>query len=269
MAGRAASVYEGAVFYTLSKLLDLAFSPLFWALSLAALAWGLGAGLPARLARPRVARILGASALATLYLPSTGLCAWLLLGYVERFDGPLAQADVRYDAVVLLGGFAGRGPDAAVEISDAGDRLLRAWEVLRDERAARVVIAAGGAEEGETEADVAADLLGQLGIARGRMLLDRTSRNTRENALQLRDIVAREQLGRLLLVTSAFHMQRALGCLRAVGLRADALATDHQNPAQLGVFDALAPRANNLGKSELALRELAGRAIYRLRGYAR
>ena len=253
------------MFYTLSKLLDLAFSPLFWALVL-----GLTATLlAAQGRRRRLVGVLGGGALLLLYLPASGLGAWLMSGYVERFDGAAARPDVRYDAVVLLGGFAGRGPDRAIELSEAGDRLLRTWEVLRDERARRVVIAAGGPEPGESEADLAADLLGQLGIARARMLLDRSSRNTRENALALRDIVAREQLGRLLLVTSAFHMQRALGCLRAVGLSADALATDHQTPGRLGVFDAVAPRASNLALSELALRELAGRLVYRLRGFAR
>ncbi|MET0340212.1 MAG: YdcF family protein [Polyangiales bacterium] len=249
------------MFYALSKLLDLTFSPLSWALALGLAALALAGR------RPRLSRVLGALALLTLYLPSTGGCAAWLFAYVERFDGSVVAPGVRYDAVVLLGGFIERR-DGKDELDESADRLLRAWEMVRDGRAARVVIA-GGSDTGVAEADLAADLLVQMGTDPARILRDTKSRNTRENATALRDIVRAEKLGRLALVTSAFHMERALGCLRAVGLEADALATDHQVPRVRGVVDALAPRAHLLAKSELALRELAGRLVYRLRGYAR
>jgi uncharacterized SAM-binding protein YcdF (DUF218 family) len=80
--------------------------------------------------------------------------------------------------------------------------------------------------------------------------------------------VARERWGSLLLVTSAAHMARAAGCFRAVGLTPDTLPVDQR--ALPPAWDAWSPlpRAVHLAQSELALRELAGRLVYRLRGYS-
>lgn len=252
------------MFYTLSKLLDLLFSPVFWAL-----AFGLAALLCGRRV-PQLARALGALALLTLYLPASGLCARLLFAYVERFDGPVVQPGVHYDAVVLLGGFI-RRPEGSteLELAEGGDRLIRAWEMVRDGRADRVLVSGGSGNESAPEADLGAQMLRELGVDPARILRERKSRNTRENAVEVAAMVRDAGLERLALVTSAFHMQRALGCFRAVGLSVDALATDHQLPVVHGPFEALAPRASALAQSELALRELAGRLVYRLRGYAR
>jgi uncharacterized SAM-binding protein YcdF (DUF218 family) len=246
------------VFFTLSKILDLVFAPLSWALVLM-----LAAGWAARAGCARRARSLGLAAGLLVYLPATGFCARGLMLYVERFDAPPLQPSVAYDAVILLGGFAHRGPDGKIELADAADRLLRAWELLQTGRAARVVVAGG------SEAALIAELLQGWGVARERMLLDHKSRNTRENALETRAIVERAKLRRLALVTSAFHMQRSVECMRAVGLRVDVLATDHQAPVMASWFDYIAPRAAHLAQSERALRELSGRLVYRMRGFAR
>ncbi len=252
------------MFFALSKILDVLFSPLFWALAL-----GAACALAAHRERVRAARAFGLAAWLTLYVPASGWFAAALFGYVERFDGPTMRPGVRYDAVILLGGFIRRGVERPFELAESADRLVETWQLLASGRAAQVVISGGRTGSSPPEADVAADLLQQLGVARSRMLLGRESRNTRENALEVRAIAKRAKLGRMVLVTSAFHMQRALECMRAVGLRPDALATDYQAPELASWWDALLPRAAHLAVSERALRELAGRAVYRLRGYAR
>jgi len=252
------------MFYALSKTLDLAFSPIFVALTLALLG-----ALVARRGRTRLGRGLMVGAGLSLALLSTGAVAGALIDYTERFDGPRAAPDAHYDAVLLLGGYGARGPTRDFELTDASDRLMRAWELVREGRAARIVLAGGGDDPTETEADLAAALLERMGVPRTSLLLDRTSRNTRENALEIRKLVDRHALERLVLVTSAFHMQRSLECLHAVDLHPDALATDHRAPPWHGPLDAVAPRASHLATSELALRELAGRVVYRARGFTR
>lgn len=256
---------KGAVFYVLSKTLDLAFSPLFAALALGALS-----ALAIRRGRRTLSVRLGVIAWLLAYLPATGGAAAFLMSVVEDFDGPRARPDVRYDAVILLGGFAGRNRHGELELSEAADRLLAALRLLRSGQAARVILAGGGSggSGGEAESDIAAALLREAGIADERMVLDRKSRNTRENAVETKALADAHGLAKLVLVTSAFHMQRALECMRAVGLHPDAHAVDHPHPMIQGPFDLLAPRSDNLRLSELALRELAGRLVYRLRGFS-
>ena len=251
------------MFYLLSKILDLAFSPVAHALI-----YGAFAMVFLRRGKPRVGWVLGITAWVTLYVPSSGGVARWLMQTVETFDGPRTKEGTHYDAVILLGGFAGRSELGTVELSEGADRLLAAWRLVREGKADKVLIAGGAPEGVEPEARLAASLLREAGIEDARILSDERSRNTRENAIEVRAIVDRAHLSKLVLVTSAVHMERALGCMRAVGLRPDALAVDYLRPNLRFGFDLLVPRADYLRLSELALRELAGRLIYRARGYA-
>jgi uncharacterized SAM-binding protein YcdF (DUF218 family) len=254
-----------AVFFWLSKTLDVLLSPVLWALVL-----GLSAERSARRGRVRVARTCGALALSILYAASVPLCVGPLFEHVERFDAPIMRDDVVYDAVVILGGYSFRGPDGRVELSQGGERVLRGYELLASGRARYGLIVGGRSNADDVEADLAAELLRAWGIDRARLLLGRTSVNTHENALEAGALLAAHRLSRakLVLVTSAFHMQRAIGCFRAVGLHPDALATDHLAPSSLLRFYSFLPRAGTLALSELAIRELFGRLVYRARGYA-
>jgi uncharacterized SAM-binding protein YcdF (DUF218 family) len=93
------------------------------------------------------------------------------------------------------------------------------------------------------------------------------SRNTRENAVESARVAAARGWRRLLLVTSAQHVPRALGCFRAVGLEPDVLPVDREAGDAKGA--SWLPRAYALSRSSDVLRELAGRLVYRLAGYTR
>lgn len=251
------------MFYWLSKTLDIVISPVFLSLVLAFLAF-----LFARRSRSRQAWRCGGASVALLYLFSTPLVAGPLFEYVERFDATLFREDQTYDAVLVLGGFTGHEVDGRLALSEGADRLLRGYELLRSNQARFGIIAAGGFGS-PVEADLAAQLLQQWGVPGERLLLGRRSVNTRQNAQEIAQIVGEHGFKRLVLVTSAFHMERALECLRAVGLEADALPCDFQAPEAGRLFDLLAPRAFHLARSEQALRELLGRVVYRALGYAK
>jgi uncharacterized SAM-binding protein YcdF (DUF218 family) len=105
------------------------------------------------------------------------------------------------------------------------------------------------------------------GIAPDRLVLEEKSRNTRENAVQSAAIIAAHGWKRVLLLTSAWHAPRALGCFHAAGLSPDLLTVDHH--AGSGGAGAWLPRASSLAASTDALREFVGRLVYRAMGYAR
>ena len=117
------------------------------------------------------------------------------------------------------------------------------------------------------EADLLAAKLVRWGIPASQVVVEAASRNTRENAIESSRIAAARGWRTVLLVTSAAHMPRAMGCFRAVGLEPDALPVDRV--AGDGRGEEWLPRATALSMSTDALRELAGRAVYRAVGYAR
>ena len=257
------------MFLLLSKLLDVLLGPL---------AWGLGSGVLALLLcrrRPRAARGLALAALGSLYLFSLQPVANALMYAAEAGARSSFRPGRVYDAVIVLGGAL--EPDATeasgeVHLNAASERLLRGFELLQSGRARRALLSGGVIEPhpgAAVEAQAMAALLTRWGIAPARLVLEDRSRNTRENALEAARIVARERWDSLLLVTSAAHLPRAQGCFAAVGLRPDTLPVDVRAlPPRLQAFSPL-PRAAHLAQSESALRELAGRLVYRLRGYSR
>ncbi len=254
------------VFVALSKILDWLLAPLSWALLLLALA-----AVVRR--RPRLAWTLAALSAAVLLAFSSGHVATRLERLVERGARSTYRLDVTYDAVVVLGGMVD-GPasraSGEVEFDAQVDRVLRAFELLRAGRARSVLLSAGLVEPqpGDVpEADRLAGKLVQWGIPPAQVVVEASSRNTRENAIESSRIAAARGWRTLLVVTSAAHAPRALGCFRAVGLEPDLLPVDFR--AGDGRGEGWLPRAAALSRSTDALRELAGRVVYRVIGYAR
>jgi len=256
------------MFVFLSKVLDLLLAPLTWGLLLVAV----GGALRRRRARLSAGvQVLG---WLVLYVPSTEPMANLLQRWVEAGAESTYQADTVYDAVIVLGGMV--DADASErsglpEYTPAVERILRGFELLRAGRARRVLIS-GGTLDTRAGALVEADILGRQlelwGVEPERIVREARSRNTRENALESERLIRERGWTRLLLVTSAAHMPRALGTFEAVGLHPDTLVVDVRAHGFYPHTGWWQPRASNLSASSDALRELFGRFVYQLRGWA-
>jgi uncharacterized SAM-binding protein YcdF (DUF218 family) len=256
------------VFLTLSKILDLFLGPLTWALVLGAV------GLWQTRRHPGLARALLALGLFLLVTFSLAPVSHQLYAALERRATDTFRPAPPYDVVIVLGGVgsdAAWRPGEAFELGPAGERIVRASALLRAGQARSVLLSGGNASPfpGEpAESEQLALLLRKEGIPPERIVTEPRSRNTRENALESAAVVAAHpEWKRILLLTSAWHAPRALGCFRAVGLDPDLLTVDHRGRAPLE--GSWAPRAKALSDSTDALRELAGGGVYRAVGYAR
>ncbi len=260
-------MYHPAVFLVLSKALDWFVEPLAWSLLL-----GLGALLAAARRRSRGAAALGALALALLVVFSLPPLANRLQRFAEAEARDTSRPGVVYDAAVVLGGASEPAVErltGGLELNEAADRYVRAFELVRSGRVRHLLLSGGliRADAGEpSEAERAAAKLAEWGVPRDRLVVEGHSRNTRENAVLSAQVIRERGWKSLLLVTSAAHMPRALGCFRRVGLRPDALPVDRR--AGDGRDDGWLPRATALQRSADVLRELTGRVVYRLVGYA-
>jgi len=256
------------VFFWLSKTLDLLLCPLTWALALLALAL---AGSEARVRGRR--RSLVAAAVAVLVVFSLEPVANGLERALERAAPNTYRADVTYDAVILLGGVVERASVSGTPAyNDNVERLLVTYDLLRAGRARSVIVSGGVLDPtvpSLTEAGVLGAQLVDWGIAADRVVIEARARNTHDNAVESQRITEARGWTRLLVVTSAFHMPRAIGCFRAVGLPVDALPVDYRAYDPSRFSGSWLPRASALERSTTVLREWFGRAVYRLRGYSR
>ncbi|ABQ36640.1 MULTISPECIES: YdcF family protein [Bradyrhizobium] len=173
------------------------------------------------------------------------------------------------DGIIVLGGPV--DPDLSImygmPVTVAGaDRLIQAAALARRYPNARIVFTGGSANLISTdarEADVAADILLSLGVAKERLTLERESRNTYENAVFSKAMVAPKPGERWLLVTSAFHMPRSVGLFRKAGFPVEPYPVDWRVGR---VLDVDGVSLLGLRRADIAVREWVGLVAYRLRG---
>ncbi len=124
-----------------------------------------------------------------------------------------------FDALVLLGSrvAAGALPGAAAR------RVARATDAFFAGLAPRVVVTGGRVWEGRVEADRLADELAANGVPRERLLLERESRTTLDNAVLTARLLAPLGYRRVGLVSCDWHLARALWSFRREGFEAEAV----------------------------------------------
>jgi len=207
--------------------------------------------------------------LAVAVLP---LGYWLMVPLEERFPAPAVLPQTVTGIVALGGAFhlrrsADRG---SPQLNEFAERMIAFADLARRYPEARLVFAGGSGslrDQDIRESDFAPDLMSVLGIDPGRVLFERESRNTYENAVFAKR-VAKAVPGEVwLLVTSAFHMPRSMAVFRAAGWNVVPYPVDYQTsgPGHGGLGFSL---TGGLRLLSLGLHEWVGLAAYRVLGWS-
>lgn len=215
------------------------------------------------------------TALLVLWISSTPWVAAAALASLERQYPPVPLERIpESGCAILLGGAvaAGLHPRVDPEFNNAMDRVYKAAQLYRVGKARHLIVTAGNqpwSESPTSEAELIREVLVEWGVPEDTILLDGKSRNTRENAVNTKELVDSIGCNDALLVTSAAHMPRALGAFRTVGIPAMPVSTDVRvaDSGRLTLLDFV-PDAASLAMTSDALREWMGRAYYRWKGWA-
>ena len=194
----------------------------------------------------------------------------LLLYSLESRFPPWDAARGAPDGIIVLGGSI--DADLSVVhgtpvVQAAADRIIAAAALARKYPNARVVFTGGDPyliSNDAREADYAAAIFESLGIEKSRLIMERRSRNTIENAQFTKALVAPKPGERWLLVTSAYHMPRSVGLFRKAGFAVEPFPVDWRAESRLFGFASVA--ADGLGKTDIAMREWMGLIFYRITG---
>jgi uncharacterized SAM-binding protein YcdF (DUF218 family) len=195
----------------------------------------------------------------------------LILPLEERFS-PLADNAPAPDGIIVLGGAfdtlvsPARGVAA---LNEAAERLTSLVSLARRYPQAKLVFSGGAAQlfyAGAREADLARDMLGEAGLDPERLILEGRSRNTFQNALMTKGILRPKASERWLLVTSAYHMPRAIGSFRRVGFPVTAYPVDYRTRGPADLLRPFDKVSEGLRRVDIASREWVGLAVYRLTG---
>lgn len=214
--------------------------------------------------RPRTARGLLTAGVALLWVLSTPVVGIVLLRSLEV--PPVTSEAVKgAQAIIILGG--GRMVEAPEygEESPGQETLLRLRYAAKLHRESGLpILTTGGKPDGGdlSEAEVMARSLERDFNVPVRWK-EGASDNTGENARFSARVLREAGISRVLVVSNAWHLKRALPVFEREGLAPIAAATGFQRPPLLP--NDLLPSAGGLMASRWAMHEWIGQIWYRLR----
>ena len=144
------------------------------------------------------------------------LCALGLMGFVyyqETHLPPVRESDV----IIVLGAQVKEDGTPSVALER---RLTAALESYREKPQVIIVCGGQGGNEPRAEGDVMRDGLLEKGVRPEDVVAETASFNTRENLVYARAIMEHRGLSQALIVTSDYHVARALALCRQTGIAA-------------------------------------------------
>lgn len=183
-------------------------------------------------------RLLVVSAVLLVICGLSPVGFWLLNPLESRFpvwDG----SEGNPAGVIVLGGSIDADLSSARGLAvfpTGADRLIAAAELARRYPNIPVIYTGGSAilGGGAREADFAEDIFQRLGLPKGRVTMERNSRNTFENASFTKAIASPKPGDHWLLVTSAYHMPRSIRLFRSAGFSVEPYPVDWLTPGDSG-----------------------------------
>jgi uncharacterized SAM-binding protein YcdF (DUF218 family) len=256
------------LFFALSKTLGVMMLPTNFLLGLLILGALLSATRLVRLGH----RLVTAAIVLLVICGFSPLGNLLLYPLESRFPA-CATSSGTPDGIIVLGGPIDADLSAAHEtpvVRSAPDRMLVAAAMARRHPTARIIFTGGSSNllsNDAREADYAAAIFESLGVDKARLVMERTSRNTYENAVFTKALAQPKQGEHWLLVTSAYHMPRSIGLFRKAGFAVEACPVDWRVGTSWRDLLSFTPIANDgLARSDLAMREWIGLLAYWLTG---
>jgi uncharacterized SAM-binding protein YcdF (DUF218 family) len=200
----------------------------------------------------------------------------LILPLEDRFPRTDLGAPPPPTGFLLLGGAEDRLVGTARKaptLNEAGERILET--VILAQRFPEAKIAFTGGDAGvlyksDSEAAGVAELLTALGVPRERLILEAKARDTYENAVFLKEELAKAGLlapgTRWVLITSAYHMPRAIAAFRAAGFDVEAWPVDYRTRGEADLTRPFDKVSEGLRRVDVAAREWVGLLAYWVSG---
>ena len=201
-----------------------------------------------------------------VYISSTGLVANAVIHSLEdRYSPP---PEIAGDVIIVLGGGATLDTPNVDGLGhvfgNSANRLITAVRLYRQLDVP--IIVSGGKVLATTgvEADIAKMIMKGLGVPDSKIIPENTSLNTTQNAENCARLLQQQGFRHPVLVTSAFHMERAVWQFQKVGVTVVPYPTDYlTNVAYTITVRDFWPSANALDMLTLGLKEYLGIAAIR------
>ncbi|MDC1222214.1 YdcF family protein [Salibacteraceae bacterium] len=174
---------------------------------------------------------------------------------------------------VVLGGFSSYDTSAQrIAFRFGSDRFNQGIWLLQTKRIDHLVISGGSGfllKPELRESVYASKYADEIGIPMRKVLIESESRNTRENAIETKKLLEAEGLSKepILLITSGYHMPRAIACFEKQGLKVvPYCAESYRNESGVDLSSFI-PNPLILAHWNVLMHEWLGYASYWAMGY--
>lgn len=254
------------MFFVFSKILSFVITPVIWVLVL--LIMTLVSKRDVRKKAYLIASLVLILFFSNSFIFNEVIRAWEVSPVI------ISKSDsVVYDAGIVLGGML-RYDEAndRIQFDKGSDRLLQAIELYKRGVIKKIIFSGGSGSILHPEAKealFAQKFLLALGIPGQDILIETESRNTNENAKYTKQLVDKElPSGKFLLITSAFHMRRSVGCFNKAGMEVIPYPTDVIAHPRMFEFDIMfIPHIDALTGWNTLIHEITGYVVYDISGY--
>jgi len=196
---------------------------------------------------------------------------------VRLWEYPITQdmdMTATYDVGIVLGGgmITIDAEYDRMTFRNNVDRILQAVSLYKTGKIKRMLISSGSGSlvfRDMLESSLLKRYLITIGIPDSAMLIDSSSDNTYQNAMNTAQILKKENIhGKLLLITSSIHMRRALAVFKKAGIEVTPYSTNPQTGRRLfNIGHLLIPSLDAIEAWDKLIHEVMGYVMYWVSGY--
>jgi uncharacterized SAM-binding protein YcdF (DUF218 family) len=202
------------------------------------------------------------------FIANEAMLAW------EVKPVPFTSLTKKYKYGILLTGvlIGKRNPNDRVYFDKGADRVYHSVQLYKLGYIEKILVSGGNGrliKIEEAEADELKKSLLVMGVKEEDILLENTSRNTHESAVNIKEVFkGKIKPEDCLLITSAFHMRRSLACFEKVGWGMDTFSTDlYTHPRTYNPDVLLVPKIGSIVLWTKLSKEWTGFLAYKFAGY--
>lgn len=222
----------------------------------------------------RIGRGVAAVALATLALTALSPLGNALLTPLERRFPEMNYPDQNIDGIIVLGGSydsVSHAYASVIVLEEDTEPMAVMVDLARRYPQAKIIFSGGTSPSGgpgPSEAAIVKGYFVSFGIPAERISIEERSLTTEENAKFTAQMVHPTPASRWLLVTSAYHMPRAIGAFRKAGFNVLPFSVGQRTHGWRQLWWPASTATGNLRRLDVAVHEWIGLIYYRLSGYS-
>jgi uncharacterized SAM-binding protein YcdF (DUF218 family) len=253
------------MFFILSKILSFLFTPIIWIVGL--LLFSLFSKNAQRKKRSLVTAVILLILLSNAFLFDECMRLW------EVPAARYSELKPQYEAGIILSGVLSYDHSFdRLQFNRRNDRLMQAIELYKTGRIKKLFFTGGSGSlvhRDKKESQMVKRFLLSIGIPEKDIIIEDESNNTHENAQYSKIILMRNfNSGNYLLITSAFHMRRAVACFNRQEIVVTPYSVDRYSGPRKFQFDhLLIPNAETLFNWDSLIHEIVGYFVYKVMGY--